>query len=49
MKCQIIKGSKLMHSGQSIKEYILFPYKQINEKHTIYVGNETTRQLSFGV
>ena len=36
----IIKGSKLKHSEEKIKEYILFPYKQINGKHTIISENE---------
>ena len=36
----IIKGSKLKHSEEKIKEYILFPYKQINGKHTIIPENE---------
>jgi type I restriction-modification system DNA methylase subunit len=31
----IVKGSKLKHSGEKIKEYVLFPYRQINGKHTI--------------
>lgn len=36
----IIKGSKLKHSKEKIKEYILFPYQQINGKHTIIPENE---------
>jgi methylase of polypeptide subunit release factors len=36
----IIKGSKLKHSNETIKEYILFPYKNINGKHTIIEENE---------
>jgi len=36
----IIKGSKLKHSEEKIKEYILFPYKQINGKHTIIPEEE---------
>ncbi len=31
----IVKGSKLKHSDEPIKEYVLFPYKRINGKHTI--------------
>jgi methylase of polypeptide subunit release factors len=36
----IVKGSKLKHSDERIKEYILFPYKRINGKHTIIPENE---------
>jgi hypothetical protein len=31
----IVKGSKLKHSDEKIKEYILFPYTQIDGKHVI--------------
>ena len=31
----IVKGSKLKHSEEAIKEYVLFPYRQINGKHVI--------------
>jgi len=31
----IVKGSKLKHSNETIKEYILFPYKNTNGKHQI--------------
>ena len=36
----IIKGSKLKHSADEIKEYILFPYQQINGKNTIISEND---------
>ena len=36
----IVKGSKLKHSNEMIKEYILFPYKNINGKHQIISENE---------
>jgi methylase of polypeptide subunit release factors len=36
----IIKGSKLKHSNETIKEYVLFPYKNINGKHQIISENE---------
>jgi len=36
----IVKGSKLKHSNETIKEYILFPYKNINGKHQIISENE---------
>jgi methylase of polypeptide subunit release factors len=36
----IVKGSKLKHSEESIKEYVLFPYKRINGKHVIISENE---------
>ena len=35
-----IKGSKLKHSNETIKEYVLFPYKNINGKHQIISENE---------
>ena len=31
----IIKGSKLKHSEEEIKEFVLFPYRKINDKNTI--------------
>ncbi|MDR0547376.1 MAG: N-6 DNA methylase [Dysgonamonadaceae bacterium] len=36
----IIKGSKLKQSDETIKEYVLFPYKNINGKHTIIPEDE---------
>ena len=36
----IVKGSKLKHSEEKIKEYVLFPYKQSNGKHTIISEKE---------
>jgi methylase of polypeptide subunit release factors len=36
----IIKGSKLKNSKQKICEYILFPYKKVNEKHSIIPEEE---------
>ena len=36
----IVKGSKLKHSNEKIKEYILFPYNQINSRHIIISENE---------
>ena len=36
----IVKGSKLKHSNETIKEYILFPYKNINGKHQIISEDE---------
>ena len=36
----IIKGSKLKHSNEKIKEYILFPYYKIREKHQIIPEDE---------
>ena len=36
----IIKGSKLKHSNETIKEYVLFPYKKNNGKHQIIPENE---------
>jgi len=36
----IVKGSKLKHSEEKIKEYVLFPYKQQNGKHTIIPETE---------
>ena len=36
----IVKGSKLKHSDEEIKEYVLFPYHQINGKHIIIPEND---------
>lgn len=36
----IVKGSKLKHSEDVIKEYILFPYKRVNGKNTIVPEDE---------
>ncbi|MDR0941899.1 MAG: N-6 DNA methylase [Bacteroidales bacterium] len=36
----IVKGSKLKHSNESIKEYVLFPYHKVNERHTVIPENE---------
>jgi predicted RNA methylase len=36
----IVKGSKLKHSKENIKEFILFPYNKINGKHVIISENE---------
>ena len=36
----IIKGSKLKNTNQSICEYVLFPYKEQNGKHTIIPEDE---------
>jgi type I restriction-modification system DNA methylase subunit len=36
----IIKGSKLKHSKETIKEHILFPYKNIRSKHQIIPEDE---------
>jgi methylase of polypeptide subunit release factors len=36
----IVKGSKLKHSEEGIKEYILFPYKRVNGKHSIIPETE---------
>ena len=36
----IIKGSKLKHSKEEIKEFILFPYRKINKKHSIIPESE---------
>ena len=43
----IVKGSKLKHSKEDIKEYILFPYKRINGKHTIIPEDELKRKYPF--
>jgi type I restriction-modification system DNA methylase subunit len=36
----IVKGSKLKHSEEKIKEYVLFPYNQVNGKHIIMPEKE---------
>ena len=36
----IIKGSKLKHSEEEIKEFVLFPYRKINKKHSIIPESE---------
>lgn len=36
----IIKGSKLKNSNEEITEYVLFPYRQKSNKHTIISENE---------
>jgi len=43
----IVKGSKLKHSEEKIKEYILFPYKQINGKHIIIPEDELKENYPF--
>jgi methylase of polypeptide subunit release factors len=41
----IIKGSKLKNSGQEIVEYILFPYKKRNGRHTIISEEELQQKF----
>jgi len=36
----IVKGSKLKHSNEKIKEFVLFPYRKVNGKNTIIPENE---------
>ena len=43
----IVKGSKLKHSEEIIKEYILFPYKQLNGKNIIVPENELKEKFPF--
>jgi hypothetical protein len=43
----IVKGSKLKHSEEKIKEYVLFPYKQINDKNVIIPENELKENHPF--
>ena len=43
----IVKGSKLKHSDEAIKEYVLFPYKRINGKHSIIPEDELKENFSF--
>ena len=43
----IVKGSKLKHSEEKIKEYVLFPYKQINGKHVIIKESELKEKFPF--
>jgi hypothetical protein len=39
------KGSKLKNSEQKITEFVLFPYRQINGKHTIIPEKELEEQF----
>ena len=41
----IIKGSKLKNSEQKITEYVLFPYKKQNSKHTIIHEKELQQKF----
>ena len=41
----IIKGSKLKHSEEKIKEFVLFPYHKVNKKHTIIPESEIKEQF----
>jgi hypothetical protein len=43
----IVKGSKLKHSEEKIKEYILFPYRQANGKHVILPEIELKKNYPF--
>ena len=43
----IIKGSKLKHSEEKIKEYVLFPYRQVNGKHVIISETELRDNYTF--
>jgi predicted RNA methylase len=43
----IVKGSKLKHSGEDIKEYILFPYERVNGKNTIIKEEELKEKYPF--
>ena len=43
----IVKGSKLKHSEEKIKEYVLFPYKQLNGKHIIISEKELKDNYPF--
>jgi adenine-specific DNA-methyltransferase len=43
----IIKVSKLKNGDEAIKEYILFPYKKINNKHQIISENELKEKYPF--
>jgi hypothetical protein len=43
----IIKVSKLKKANEPIKEYILFPYKKIDEKHQIIPENELKEKYPF--
>ncbi len=36
----IVKGSKLKHSEEAVREYVLFPYKPVNGKNTIIPEEE---------
>jgi hypothetical protein len=41
----IVKGSKLKNTEQKINEYVLFPYKKIDGKHTIIPEEELQQQF----
>jgi SAM-dependent methyltransferase len=43
----IIKGSKLKHSEEKIREFVLFPYRKTNGKHTIISENELKENFPF--
>ncbi len=43
----IVKGSTLKTSDEPIKEYILFPFKKINEKHQILQEDELKNNFPF--
>ena len=43
----IVKGSKLKHSEEKIKEYVLFPYRQLNGKHVIISERELKENYPF--
>jgi type I restriction-modification system DNA methylase subunit len=43
----IVKGSKLKHSEEKIREFVLFPYQKTNEKHTIIPENELKTKFPF--
>ena len=41
----IIKGSKLKHSEEQFKEFVLFPYCKVNKKHSIIPESEIKEQF----
>lgn len=41
----IVKGSKLKYSEEKVKEFVLFPYQQINGKHTIIPEKELSENF----
>jgi len=43
----IVKGSRLKHTGEKIKEFILFPYYKINGKHTIIPESELEAKFPY--
>jgi methylase of polypeptide subunit release factors len=43
----IVKGSRLKHSSDNIREYILFPYQRTNGKHTIIPEDELKVKYPF--